>query len=227
MTVTPTVSSPHYDPIANGILIGSSMFECAAIPGLPNTTGAVVGGGCTSTGTENPGISGSYQLTRNGAGTTPGTATASSKYFRSSGSLAVYIWSGNNGGSTHDFINSSTAAFCFLKAVGITGCTQWQKGILNPSATGAPVGFLQVSAVSSFAGVQWTGPFNWLPGISYPCCPFTANAPTGIATFPLTLYEGISTGNSGNPFPTNTPQVLLPAAVAGCTSAYATGGYDC
>jgi hypothetical protein len=227
MTVTSTVSAPRYDPIGNGILIGSSMFQCAAIPGLPNPTGAPVGGGCTSTGFENPGVSGFYQLTRNGAGTTPGTAAPSAKYFRSSGTLAVYIWSGNNGGSTHDFINSSTVAFCFQKIVGTSGCTQWQKGIVNPSASGAPVGFLQVSGVSSFQGVQWTGPFNWLPGITYACCPFTANAPTGVAPLPLTLYEGISTGNSGNLFTANTPQVLLPAAVAGCTSAYPTGGYDC
>jgi hypothetical protein len=197
------------------------MFECL------NPSTNVVGNGCSSTGTENPGVGGFYQLTRYGAGTTPGIATPSSKYFRSSGTLAVYIWSGNNGGSTHDFINSSTAAFCFLKAVGTAGCTQWQKGIVNPSATGAMVGFLQVSAITSFQGVQWTGPFNWLPGITYACCPFTANAPTRIESLPLTLYEGISTGNSGNPFTANTPQVLRPAAVAGCTSAYPTGGYDC
>jgi hypothetical protein len=227
-SVTPTVSGPHFDPIANGILIGSSFLECTAIPGLPNPTGAAVGAGCTSTGFENPGVGGFYQLTRYGAGTTPGVAVPSSKYFRSSGTLAYYIWSGNNGQSTHDFINSSTAAFCFLKAVGTAGCTQWQQGIVNPvAAPGAPVGFLQISAVSNFQGVRWTDPFNWLPGISYACCLFTPNPPTGIAPLPLTLYEGISTGNAGNPFASGTPQVLQPASVALCTAAYPTGGYDC
>ncbi|HVH14742.1 MAG TPA: hypothetical protein VNA15_03370, partial [Candidatus Angelobacter sp.] len=207
---------------ANGILIGSGPYECL------NPSTGVVGGGCSSTGTENPGVSGNYRLTRYGAGTTPGTAASSSKYFRSSGTLAVYVWTGNNGQSTHDFINSSTAAFCFLKAVGTAGCTQWQQGIVNPvAAPGASVGFIQVSAVTSFQGVRWTDPFNWLAGISYACCPFTSSPPDGISTLPLTLFEGISTGNAGNPFTANTPQVIHPASVALCTAAYPTGGYDC
>jgi hypothetical protein len=227
-TVSSTMSAPKFDPIAAGILVGSSMFECAPVSGLPNPSGATIGGGCSSTGTENPGVGGYYQLTRYGAGTTPGTAVPSSKYFRSSGTLAVYIWSGNNGQSTHDFINTSTAAFCFLKIVGTAGCTQWQEGIVNPVASpGAPVGFIQVSAITSYMGVQWTGPFNWLPGIPYGCCPFTANPPTGIAALPLTLYEGLSTGNTGNPFSLGTPQVMLPAATEGCAAAYPMGGYDC
>jgi hypothetical protein len=221
-SVTATISAPKFDPISNGILIGSSQFECL------NPSTGVVGNGCSSTGFENPGVGGNYQLTRYGAGTTPGVAVPSSKYFRSSGTLAVYVWTGNNGQSTHDFINSSTAAFCFLKAVGTAGCTQWQQGIVNPvAAPGASVGFIQVSAVTSFQGVRWTDPFNWLPGISYACCPFTPNAPDGISPLPLTLFEGISTGNAGNPFASGTPQVLQPASVALCSSAYPTGGYDC
>ncbi|HVH15286.1 MAG TPA: ABC transporter substrate-binding protein [Candidatus Angelobacter sp.] len=221
-TAGSTMTSRTFDPLANGILIGSGSYECL------NPSTGVVGGGCSSTGTENPGVNGNYQLTRYGAGTTPGTVAPSSKYFRSSGTLAVYVWTGNNGQSTHDFINSSTAALCFNKPVGSVGCTQWQQGIVNPvAAPGASVGFLQVSAVTSFQGVSWTGPFNWLPGISYACCPFKANAPTGIASLPLTLYEGISTGNVGNSFSANTPQIMLPATSAGCTMAYPTGGYDC
>jgi hypothetical protein len=222
-------SSPTFDPLGAGagILIGSGAFECLAVPGLPNPNSVTVGGGCTDTGRENPGSDGYYQLTRFGAGTTPGNATPGSKYFRSSGTLAVYIWSGNNGGSTHDLLNSSTVASCFGKPVGTASCTQWQKGIENPSASGAPVGFLQVSAATSFNGVHWTAPFDYLPGIPYSCCPFTNNAPTGVATFPLILYEGVSTGNTSNPFAAGTEQVLAPAATAGCTAAYPTGGYDC
>ncbi|HVH15694.1 MAG TPA: hypothetical protein VNA15_08260, partial [Candidatus Angelobacter sp.] len=90
-SVTATVSGPKFDPIANGILIGSSMFQCL------NPSTGVVGSGCSSSGFENPGVGGSYQLTRYGAGTTPGVAVPSSKYFRSTGTLAVYLWTGDNG----------------------------------------------------------------------------------------------------------------------------------
>ena len=221
------VTSPKYDPIAAGNLIGSSAWQCAAVPGLLNPSGAAIGGGCSSTGLENPGVGGYYQLTQFGAGTTPGTAVPSTQYFRSSGKLAIYIWSGNNGGSTHDFLNSSTVASCFLKAVGTASCTQWQKGISNPSAAGATVGFLQVSAATSFNGVHWTAPFDYLAGVSYACCAFTPNAPDGVAPLPLLLYAGVSNGNTGNPFASGAQETLQPAATAGCATAYPSGGYDC
>jgi hypothetical protein len=221
------VTSPKYDPISKGNLIGSSAWTCTAVPGLSNPSGAAIGGGCSSTGLENPGVSGYYQLTAFGAGTTPGTAVPSTQYFRSSGKLAIYIWSGDDGQSTHDFLNSSTVASCFLKPVGTVSCTQWQKGISNPSATGASVGFLQVSAATSFNGVHWTAPFDYLPGITYACCTFTPNAPTGVAPLPLLLYAGVSNGNAGNPFVSGAEETLVPAATAGCTAAYPTGGYDC
>jgi hypothetical protein len=222
------VTSPQYDPIRNGNLIGSGPWECAAVPGLSNPSGAAIGGGCTSTGAENPGVSGYYQLTSFGAGTTPGTAVPSTQYFRSSGKLAIYIWSGNNGQSTHDFLNSSTVASCLNKTGG--SCTQWTMGIGNPSGnsvTPNAVGFLQISGATSFNGVHWTAPFDYLPGISYTCCTFTPNAPTGVAPLPLLLYAGVSTGNSGNPFASGAQETLVPAATAGCTAAYPIGGYDC
>ena len=222
------VTSPRFDPIKSGVLIGSGAFECLAVPGLADPSLATIGGGCSSTGLENPGVGGYYQLTNFGAGTTPGVAVPSSQYFRSSGKLAVYVWSGNNGQTTHDFLNSSTVASCFGKTGG--ACTQWTMGIGNSLGTStAPkaVSFLTVTSATGFNGVKWTDPFNYLPGITYACCPFTASAPAGVAPLPMTLYEGTSNGNIGNPFTSGTEQVLKPAATAGCTSPYPTGGYDC
>jgi hypothetical protein len=233
MVVPTAKASPIFDPLRTGMLIGSGPWQCAAITGLPNPAAVTIGGGCSSTGTQNPGVGGFYQLTSFGSGTTPGVANPSTKYFKSSGTLAVYIWSGNNGDSTHDFINASTIASCFAKPVPTPGCTQWQQGIGNPSAPpGAPVGIIQVSATFAFYTKQWIGPFNWLPGIAYACCPFGSNPPTGIADplqppNTLVLFESRSSGNPGNPFPAGKPQILNPAANVGCAAAYPSGGYDC
>jgi hypothetical protein len=236
ISVTATVVGPKFDPIANGILIGSGPYMCL------NPATGMIGGGCSSTGTENPGVGGFYQLTRFGAGTTPGKAGMNNSYFRSSGILALDIWSGDNGDITHDFVNVSALAVCFGKPIGASACMHWQQGIGAPlggfgnpipcaSTYNCAVGFLTVSFVASgfgpgFPGINPVEPYSWLPGIAYSCCSFTPSL-VGGASFPLILYEGISTGNSGNPFPAGTAQVLEPASLVGCSASYPTGGYDC
>jgi hypothetical protein len=161
-----SMRSASFDPLAAGILIGSGPWMCK------NLTSGAVGGGCSSTGFENPPAGGSYTLTRFGAGNSP-----FSPYFRGSSNLALWIWTGNTGKETSDFLNISTVANCFNKPLATAGCVHWQRGIGNPGS-GHLVGFLQVSEVASYFDVGWTTPFNWTDL-------------TGIGGFPPVLYEGL------------------------------------
>src|SRR5207244_8731820 len=114
---------------------------------------------------------GGYVLTRFGCNVPTHTCNApganpTTTYFRSAGTLALYIWSGVNGDAIgHDPIVEGQVANCFQKPVGTLGCTQWQRGIGNPG-TGTPVNIGQVSTVIRFAqDGNWISPFNCLPGI--------------------------------------------------------------
>ncbi len=201
---------PTYDPVASGILVGSGPWVC-------KSSGGVIGSACSSTGTQSVAPGGTYTLQRYGLGTTP--AGSLNSYFRSSGNLALWIWSGNTGGFNHDFLNFGVVSLCFgqpLLPLGTTtGCGHWQQGIGAPAGH-STVGLTQVGIVQRFVGVNWVSPFDWV------------NAPPkDIASFAPVLYEGISTGNAGNPFGAGVSQTLNPASVAGCTSAYPAGGYDC
>jgi hypothetical protein len=169
------------------------------------TCGVVTSAGsstsCSSTGAMNPPVGGSYVLSRFGKGLAP-ASSVSGIYFRSNGNLAAYIWSQDTGDITHDFLNFSVVASCFGAAVTSTGpCAHFQRGI---GANGGPVsvGLSQVAIVNRFVGLNWVAPFNWV-----------SSPPVGIIPLPPVLYENTIT--------------LNPASVAGCTTAYPTGGYDC
>src|SRR5437667_426504 len=123
MAVTNGMSTITFDPlssapnngVATGILIGSSAYECQSAGGI------VGGGGCSSTGVQNPPGGGAYVLTRFGCNRATGACNApganpTSTYFRSAGTLALAIWAGNNGDSNHDSVTVGSAAFCFGKA---------------------------------------------------------------------------------------------------------------
>ena len=188
-----------YDPIKNGILIGSSGWECLSSTG-------VLGTGCSSSGIQNPGAGGSYTLQRFGKGLPP-ASSLSGIYFRSSGNLALYAWGQDNGDITHDFLNFSVVAACFGKNPdplgSTTACGHFQQGI---GANGGPVsvGLNQVAIVNRFVGLNWVSPFNWV-----------SSPPTGIIPFPPVLYEGSITLNPSSTAP------------GGCASAYPVGGYNC
>ena len=197
MSADNTKIQPGYDPATNGILIGSGAWICKNINGVP-------GGGCVGFQINPPSPPSSYTLVRNGFGHAPGSSLTDS-YFRSNGAMALWAWSGNNGDFTHDFINFSVVARCVGQAVtgGSSGCGHWQQGIggdVNGAATKVDVP--QIGIVSRFVGLNWVQPFVW-----------TTTPPTGIASFPPTLHEGTAT--------------LTPASIAGCSSAYPAGGYDC
>ena len=180
MNADPTKTTAIFDPLAAGILIGSGPWACVSSSG-------VVGSSCSSSGTENPPVGGSYSLTRFGKGFAPAPSPFDT-YFRSAGNLALYAWSGDTGDFTHDFINFAHAIFCFNKTGGT--CTPLESGI--GSANGiigppAPVGINQILIIARFVGVNWISPYDW---ISAP--------PTGIIPFPPVLYEGGVTLNPCN-----------------------------
>lgn len=198
MSVDPSKITATFDPLANHILIGSGPWECVSQTG-------VVGTGCSSSGTMNPQPgSGTFTLTRFGKGTSPG-AGLNDHYFRSNGNLALWIWTQNNGEFTHDFINFSIVEGCYgqvaLPLGSTSACAHFQEGI---GGNGGPtvVGAVQVSIVNRFIAVNWVAPFVW-----------NTAPPVGLAALSPVLYEGSAT--------------LNPASIAGCTTPYPTGGYDC
>jgi len=195
MSVNTAQIGAAYDPIANHTLVGSGPWECGPVTSSGSSTS------CSSSGTENPPVGGSYALTRFGKGLSPASSISGS-YFRSSGNLALYLWSQDTGDITHDFLNFSVVASCFGAPVASTGsCAHFQQGI---GANGGPVsvGLAQVAIVNRFVGNNWVAPFNW-----------NNSPPTGIIPLNPILYENTIT--------------LNPASVAGCATPYPAGGYDC
>jgi hypothetical protein len=194
MNVNLAQTGAGYDPILNHTLVGSGPWQC----GVVTRNGS---GSCSSTGSENPPVGGGYTLTRFGNGLAP-ASSVSSIYFRSSGNLALWVWSQDNGDITHDFLNFSVVASCFGKPLSsVAPCAHFQQGI---GANGGPVavGLSQVSIVNRFVGLNWVAPFNWV-----------SSPPVGIIPLPPVLYENTIT--------------LNPASIVGCTTPYPAGGYDC
>jgi hypothetical protein len=216
MNADATKTGALYDPIASHILVGSSAWTCGA--------GAGLGQNCAPGNIMNPGTGQSYTLQRNGKGVTPGFP---GDYFRSSGFLATWLWSGDISPGVNNF---SAAKACF----GVTpldplsasppasACGRWQQGIGTNGATtpagtggcpagttpcGIPVGSNQVSIVKLYININWIYPDVWN----------SVNPPNGIIALNPVLYAG----SSGT---------LSPASgtgSVGCSAAYPTGGYDC
>jgi hypothetical protein len=170
----------------------------------PWQCGLVTGSGsgvCSSSGGQNPPVGGSYTLTRFGKGLAP-ASSVSGIYSRSNGNLALYLWSAANGHITHDFLVFSVVASCFGAPVTSTGpCAHYQQGI-GANGGPIPVSLGQVAVVNRFVGLNWVSPFDW-----------GAAPPVGVIPLPPVLYENTVT--------------LNPASVAGCTTPYPAGGYDC
>jgi hypothetical protein len=208
VTVNPSDPMPTNNPIANHTFVGSGPWQCGTVtsatvpPGGTATTG---GGSGTCT------TSGNYSLTRFGAGLPP-ASSVSSIYFRSSGNLALYIWSEEN--DISPLIPFSEVAACFGKPVtALPPCNHWQQGI---GANGGPisVGLAQVSIVSRFYGINWISPFDWatLGALPTGMFPFNQVPPPVYTNIPV-LYEG--------------PYTLQPSLIVGCAVPYPAGGYDC
>jgi Bacterial extracellular solute-binding proteins, family 5 Middle len=184
MTVNPSYTAATFDPVASGNLIGSGPWECVSSTG-------VLGKGCSNTGAQNPGTGGEYTLTRYGNGLAP-ASSISGLYFRSSGDLALYVWSEQN--DVSPILPFSAVASCFNQAVNATTtCAHWQQGLGN--AEGTPVGVNQVAIVARFYDLNWLAPYEW-----------ATSPPTGISAVPPILHEGSVT--------------LSPASVVGCPNGY-------
>lgn len=206
LNTSSTKASPTFDPISNGILVGSGSWVCENTGTNAAVNFGTVGTGCSSTNIQSPLPGGTFTLTRNGCTITlVGTSclapnsSVTSSYFRSSGTLALWIWTGVQGSISQDFSTVSNVAYCFMKPLGTAGCTHWQLGIGAPGGQSI-VSLIQVSEVVRFFLVGWTPPYPW-------------TILAGIGSFPPVLYEGTS--------------VLNPASVVGCSQLYPVGGYDC
>jgi len=230
MVAAPDRVVPTWDPIQGFNLVGSGPWKCVSI-----STGSL-GGGCSSSGLQSLGPGQSYVFQRFGKGTIPDSAP-STTYFRSASNLALYLWTGDTGVFTQDFVNYSAVAGCYNAAVqplpssgSPSGCAHWQEGIGGWSTNSysqnlpSPVGINQIAAVNRFVGVNWIFPLDW----------FSTSAPIGIGQLSPVLFEGISVGGTGNPFVTGSQQVLHPASNdpslpsgSGCSQMYPVGGYDC
>src|SRR2546427_2986473 len=216
MNVDAVKTGALYDPIAGHILIGSGPWTCG--------TGAGLGQNCAPGNIMNPGTGQSYTLQRNGLGITPGFP---GDYFRSSGFLATWLWSGDISPGVNNF---SAAKACFgvtpldhlAASPPTSSCGRWQQGIgtngattpagtggcsAGPTPCGIPVGSNQVSIVKLYININWVYPDVWN----------SVSRPNGIIALNPVLYAG----SAGTLSPaTGTGSV-------GCTSAYPTGGYEC
>src|SRR5467141_151121 len=245
---------PTFDPMANNFLIGSGPYTCESIGGTGHPAVGTLGGGCSIDNTEYPpfGLN-DFTLTRTGCtltstGTVCGVAGSSSDYFRSSGALAKYIWSGVIGSGSADFSKVLMVNSCHSSSPS-ANCPHWAQGIGNPGGTGAnAVGLSQRLKVNSLKGVSWIGfstektsgtqllltcsPGYTLPGTTITPCTlanagWTTTILPGIGVYAATLYEVGSTVLS------TSTSTLAPASVVGCAApvgtgtAYPNGGYDC
>jgi hypothetical protein len=185
MFTDPTKLNPAFDPLGTGTFIGSGPWVCSS------PTSGIVGGGCTSTSVANPPPGGTYTLLR--FGTSSPVPPQFSAYFRSSGMLALYLWTGNIGDPVADEINYAHILSCFGAPAGTGPCSHWQKGI-GASATGV-IGLDQIINTQRFVFVNWVSPFN-----------VATNPPHGMAQmaqWPPVLYEGGLTLNPCNIDPIN------------------------
>ncbi len=197
--VLPTASAvdtskiaPTYDPIAAGTFVGSGPWVCGSGPGIG-------GPSCSSSHQQVNPAGGSYVFQRYGLGAPP--AATLNTYFRSGGNLALWVWTGDTGIFTQDFLNFGSTSHCFAEILPPPGCSRWTMGIGNPD--NGPVGLTQISIVQRFVGVNWVAPYNW-----------NTSPPQNIGAFPPVLYEGAVTMN--------------PARLVGCNVSYNNGGgYDC
>jgi hypothetical protein len=227
MNVDASKTGALYDPIKDHILIGSSAWSCGA--------GAGLGQNCAPGNIMNPGTGQSYTLQRNGLGITPG---APGDYFRSSGFLAEWLWTGDGictpAAQTCGVNNFSAAKQCVflapaplgaipdINAVFPNDCAHWQQGIgtfgaTTPAGTGGcPAGTTPCGIPVGSNQISTMKTYinvNWI----YPDVWNSVNPPNGIVALDPVLYAG----GSGTLSPSSG------TGGVGCASAYPTGGYDC
>jgi hypothetical protein len=181
MNVDTNKITSTYDPVANGIVIGSGPWEAV-------TNGIVGGGtGVTPCGNMICTTGPTYTLQRYGSvsGITASGCGVSDHYFRSNCTLAIWAWTGDNGHFVHDFTTLQVVRACNALTPVPTQCVHWTKGIAGSG--GGAISSVQIGAVNRFVAVNWVGgtpsaQFDWI-----------TNPPTGIAAYPPVLYDGPTT----------------------------------
>src|SRR3989441_2540745 len=244
--------SPIFDPITNNFLIGSGPYTCQSIGGTGHPAVGTLGGGCSIDNTQAPAFGlADFKLTRTGCtltstGTVCGVAGSSSDYFRSSGALASYVWSGDIGSGSADFSKVLTVNSCHSSSPS-ANCPHWAQGIGNPGGTGTnAVGLSQRLKVNSYKGVSWIGfstpqsagtqlilscsagytiPQTTITPCTASNAGWTGTVLPGIGGYASTLYEVGSQITIGTT--TTGTSTLSPASAVGCATTYPNGGYDC
>ena len=206
-TVNPTFLAPSFDPVANHVLIGSGPYECRDLSTM------VVGGGCSSTGTQSPPSGGSITLQRFGFGFS-GTDIAHS-YVHDSAKYELWQWADQNANGIVDRSDANSIVACFNQPIGTPGCAHWQApaastscvasaGSCNSGSLSFPPGgngvvtSTQVSELSAVCGSPWTAPLPY-------------GSLTNVQPFPVTLFEGGVQYAGGSGAPPASPPII------GCT----------
>jgi len=200
------------DPVATNRFIGSGPWVCAN--GDLTASGTVIGGGCTSSGTQSIPFFGSATLRRfsKGAnGLDPNFA-----YFRTNAKFQQFQWAAyvpatnsvGNSASVADIISAVNACKASATAVGGVGnyqaCAHWNTPSAGLGPCLGPAGTPCLGVAAGGHGSlpanpgpittqiqQWIGRGAWTFGAS------SYSAVTGAAAIPQTLYDG---GNSEGSF---------------------------
>jgi hypothetical protein len=170
----PTKITATYDPLKNGMLVGSGAWQCGSGSGLG-------GPGCSSTGAQNLGPGGSYTL------------TAYPGYAHSAYNLALWIWASQGSAAGPSLLTYSAVRLCF-NAVSVpigtsAGCAHWQSGIGGSGGTVAPG--TAGTALSSDPRLVYTGP---APVLSVSTTSGSTNATVASGDFPGVVPGMIVTG---------------------------------
>jgi hypothetical protein len=202
-TINPSfISGPGADPVANNRLVGSGPWVCSSAP--LGTVGVVIGGGCSSSGSQTVAAGGTITLHRYSSSTSASSLSTNGAYFRTNGKYKQFQWADENGDGTVNFSDLSTLTPCFTSTAPPVGpCVHWNSpaGTITPVATAGPLvgqvgggnndgtcGTLggcwldELGQAGFYSGVKWTAPFAY-------------TQLTGAQPAPQTLYEDGSQEN--------------------------------
>jgi hypothetical protein len=185
-TIEPTyLSGPGADPVANNRLIGSSAYVCGVRNNAadPNSGFAVLGGGCTNTGTSSV-TSGAITLYRYGTG----VSHLSGSYFRSNAKYKEFTWAHTSSGTTANILDVSAISGCFANPAGAL-CPHYRgpDATITATAAGPNIGAVSGGSGGALTGlqkaevVQWFGT-AWTDPIAY-------SSLLGVTPAPVVTYD--------------------------------------
>jgi hypothetical protein len=185
-TIEPTyLSGPGADPVANNRLIGSSAYVCGVRNNAADPTSgfAVLGGGCTNTGTSTV-TTGAITLYRYGTG----VSHLSGSYFRNNAKYKEFTWAHTSSGTTANILDVSAISGCFANPAGAL-CPHYRgpDATITATAAGPNIGAVSGGTGGALTGlqkaevVQWFGT-AWTDPIAY-------SSLLGVTPAPAVIYE--------------------------------------